>query len=49
MTNYLLHLIAAFAFGIIAGAYLEARLWRGKATTGFRMASGGKLYRITEE
>lgn len=49
MIDQLLHVGMAFTLGAIAGAYLEARLWRGKATTGFRMASGGKLYRVTEE
>lgn len=49
LLHFWLTVALAGFLGFIIGAYAEARLWRGKATTGFRMASGGKLYRITEE
>lgn len=35
--------------GINIGCRLEARIWRGKAISGFRMASGGKLYTVHDE
>lgn len=38
-----------FLMGLYVGAWLENRLWRGKAVSGFRMASGGKLYTVHEE
>lgn len=42
-------MLFAFVMGIQAGAWLEARLWRGKAISGFRMESAGKLYVVRDD
>lgn len=39
----------SFSIGVWFGISGRDRLWRGKAESGFRMASGGRLYNVTED
>jgi hypothetical protein len=50
MSNACLALAAgAFLGGWLLGRWAEAQQWRAKATSGFRMASGGRLFTVREE
>ena len=40
--------LGALVIGFLLGGQAEARLWRGKARDGFRMASGNALYVVTK-
>lgn len=41
--------VLMFGLGLWIGIKLEAHSWRDKAKGYFRMASGGKLYRVIED
>lgn len=46
--NDLAFLIFGFSCGLWCGAWVADHNWREKAKSGFRMASGGSLYRARD-
>ena len=49
MIWYIILCSMLFTLGLALGKCLGDKLWREKAKSGFRMASGGKLYFVIEE
>lgn len=41
-------LLGAFSLGLLIGGALANRRWRGNARQVFRVASGGRLYKVTD-
>lgn len=42
-------LVTTFAAGTLFGIWAQDRRWREKATSGFRMVSGGRLFTVRED